>query len=116
MVRTNSTVLSEDMEQTLFISWFRKSHPNVLIFAVPNGGHRHKTVAAKMKATGTVRGVPDLFIPEWRIWVEMKRAKGGKLSPEQKGMIDYLQAVGYQVFVAEGHQAAIEFIKTTKGA
>ena len=30
------------------------------IFAVPNGGHRAKSVAGKMKAEGAKAGVPDL--------------------------------------------------------
>lgn len=31
---------------------------------VPNGGHRHKAVAAKLKAMGVKRGVPDVLIFE----------------------------------------------------
>lgn len=34
-----------------------------LLFAVPNGGERHKVVAAKMKAEGARKGVPDIFLP-----------------------------------------------------
>ena len=55
-----------------------------------------------MKATGVVKGVPDLFVPAWRLWIEMKRTKGGSLSPEQKDWIDYLQNVGYCVIVGKG--------------
>jgi hypothetical protein len=44
-------------------------------------------VAKRLKAEGVVRGIPDLFIPQWNLWVEMKRKTGGRLSPEQKSMI-----------------------------
>ncbi len=33
------------------------------IFAIPNGGHRHAAVAAKMKKEGVRRGVWDVFVP-----------------------------------------------------
>lgn len=105
-----STVLSEDMEQAYFVSWFRKTYPSVKIFAIPNGGHRHISVAAKLKVTGVCKGVPDLFIPEWRVWIEMKKAKGGRVSPEQKDWIEYLTGCGYIAFVANGCEEAKEKI------
>lgn len=33
-----------------------------MLFAVPNGGHRHKAVAAKLKAEGVKAGVLDVFL------------------------------------------------------
>lgn len=74
----------------------------MLIFAIPNGEKRAITVAKRLKAEGVVRGIPDLFIPQWNLWVEMKRVSGGRLSPEQKGMIQYLEGVGHKVIVAKG--------------
>jgi hypothetical protein len=53
-----------------------------------------------------VPGIPDLFCPEWRLWVEMKRIKGGVVSPEQKGMIEYLRGVEYHVIVGKGAEDA----------
>ena len=32
-------------------------------YSIPNGGHRHKAVAAKMKAEGVKSGVPDICLP-----------------------------------------------------
>jgi hypothetical protein len=43
----------------MLVQWFRRTYPDVRIFSVPNGGHRHPAVAAKMKATGVSSGVPD---------------------------------------------------------
>ena len=95
-------VPSEDHEQMMLVQWFRRTYPEVRIFSVPNGGHRHPAVAAKMKATGVVKGVPDLFVPAWHLWVEMKRTKGGSLSPEQKDWIAYLESVGFCCIVGKG--------------
>jgi hypothetical protein len=97
---------SEHVEQSLFVQWFRRSYPNILIFAIPNGGARSRATAGRLKVEGVVPGIPDLFCPEWRLWVEMKRVKGGIVSPEQKGMIDYLQSVEYHVIVGKGAEDA----------
>ena len=74
----------------------------MLIFAIPNGEKRAITVAKRLKAEGVVRGIPDLLIPQWTLWVEMKRISGGRLSPEQKAMIQYLEGIGQKVIVAKG--------------
>ena len=97
---------TEDTEQAMFVQWFRRHHPGVLIFAIPNGGHRHIAVAARLKATGAVRGIPDLYIPAWRCWVEMKRSKGGTVSPDQKEIIAYLEGIGDHVIVGRGFEDA----------
>lgn len=106
-------MVSEDQEQMLFVQWFRRQYPQVRIFAVPNGGHRHPAVAAKLKATGTVAGVPDLYIPAWKIWVEMKRAKGGVLSAHQKDWIQYLEGIGDTVIVGHGFEDAKQKVLTS---
>jgi hypothetical protein len=110
----NDLVPSEDHEQMLFVQWFRRNYPGVLIYAIPNGGHRHIAVAAKLKATGAVKGIPDLHVPAWCLWVEMKRRKGGTLSPEQKEMIAYLQGIGHEVIVGRGFDNAIAQILESK--
>lgn len=103
----------------MLVQWFKRTFPDVRIFSVPNGGHRHPAVAAKMKATGVASGVPDLFVPEWRLWIEMKRVKGGSLSPEQKDWIEYLDRVGYCVIVGKGAEDAKQqisaFLSTYQG-
>jgi hypothetical protein len=101
-----TVIPTEDAEQMLFVQWFRRAYPGVRIFAIPNGGARHIAVAAKMKATGVSKGVPDLFVPEWKLWIEMKRIKGGTLSPEQKDWISYLESIGYACIVGKGCEDA----------
>jgi hypothetical protein len=99
-----SELPSEHQEQAGFVQWFRSRWPRVLIFAVPNGGKRNISTARNLKLEGVVPGVPDLFIPAWGIWIEMKRQKGGRTSSDQDGMISYLESIGHRVIV--GHGAA----------
>jgi len=101
-MRLTVSLPSEHEEQAGFVQWFRAKWPRVLIFAIPNGGKRNISTAKKLKAEGVVPGVPDLFIPAWGIWIEMKRQKGGRTSSDQDGMISYLENVGHHVIVGYG--------------
>lgn len=101
---------SEHVEQREFVSWFRKTYPGVLIFAIPNGGRRGKSEALRLKCEGVTPGIPDLFIPAWKLWVEMKVEKGGKVSPDQQDMMIYLSGVGYDCIVGHGFNDAKEKI------
>ena len=102
---------SEHSEQVGFINWFRSQYPEILIFAIPNGEKRSISVAKRLKAEGVVRGVPDLFIPAWNLWIEMKRVSGGRLSTDQKQMISYLENIGHSVIIAKGATDASQHIK-----
>ena len=97
---------SEHIEQREFVSWFRKTYDPVRIFAIPNGGGRSRSVGAKLKVEGVSPGVPDLYIPEWRMWIEMKTADGGTVSTVQRSWLDYLVAIGDCVIVAHGCEDA----------
>ena len=93
---------TESREQEGFVRWFRQHYPDVVIFAIPNGGARHIHTATILKLEGVLPGVPDLYIPAWKLWIEMKRKRGGKLSSSQTAMISYLESVGYTCIVAMG--------------
>lgn len=93
---------TEHEEQREFVMWFRQTYRGTRIFAIPNGGKRVRTTAARLKAEGVSPGVPDLFVPAWGLWIEMKRKKGGVLSPVQKDWIAYLGDIGCQVIVGQG--------------
>jgi hypothetical protein len=93
---------SEHSEQVGFINWFRAKYPDVLIFAIPNGEKRAISVAKRLKMEGVVRGIPDLFVPAWTLWIEMKRVSGGRLSTEQRQMIKYLEGIGHTVIIGKG--------------
>jgi hypothetical protein len=103
---TSDSVLSEHEEQALFVQWFRRTFPDVRIFAIPNGGSRSRSQGAKLKVEGVSAGVPDLFIPSGTVWVEMKRSKGGTVSAEQKDWHAYLRGLGQTVIVGYGFEDA----------
>lgn len=87
------------------VQWFRLVHKNDgIIYAIPNGGLRDATTAAKMKMEGALAGVPDLHIPVARkgyasLYIEMKNGKAGRLSDNQKEIIDILRNLGNKVEV-----------------
>lgn len=99
---------TEAEEQMLFVQWFRRTYPEVRIFHVPNGGSRRASEAAKFKALGVTKGIPDLFVPAWALWIEMKRQKGGSVSIEQKDWHEYLLSIGHKVLIAKGFDDAVK--------
>jgi len=109
------TFPSEHEEQVGFVNWFRARFPGVLLYAIPNGGHRSISVGKSMKAEGVTPGIPDLHVPAWGLWIEMKRQKGGRLSGEQKAIAAYLENVGQTVIVGLGASDAsrqvLEFLE-----
>jgi len=109
------TVLnSEHLEQVRLVAWFRHQWPDVRIFAIPNGGGRSMAQGASLKAEGVTAGVPDLYVPAWSLWIEMKRATGGVVSPVQRDWIAYLQGIGHQVIIGHGFEDAKAKIEGVK--
>ena len=112
--KSGKTHLSEHDEQALVIARAEALAPSVpalrLLFAVPNGGHRHKATAGKLKAEGVRKGVPDMCLPVayggfHGLYIELK-AQGGRASDEQREWIAALQAQGYRAEVCVGAEAA----------
>ena len=56
----------EHIEQVKLFNWARQNESMYLhlslLFAIPNGGHRHIGTARKLKAEGVKAGVPDCFL------------------------------------------------------
>lgn len=104
-------VRTEHVEQREFVSWFRKTFPAVRILAIPNGSQRSRTTGARLKAEGVVAGVPDLLIPAWSLWIEMKRADGGSVSTQQKDWHRYLESIDHTVLVCAGFLQAKEKVE-----
>lgn len=101
----------EDEEQIAFINWFKSKYKDYLIFSIPNGGSRNKIEASKLKKTGLLPGIPDLIIlmPNKEIiFLEMKRQKGGSLSPNQKVIIKLIENLGFTVLIGYGFLDAKE--------
>jgi len=102
----------EHVEQVTFLGWFAENYPGVKILAIPNGGYRHPNEAVKLKIEGVLKGVPDLFIPEWNLWIEMKRISGSKILREQAQFADYVRDVcGHSHIFAFGWQDAVKRVE-----
>lgn len=106
----------EHAEQVAVIDWalwHESRWPELkLLYAIPNGGHRHKRTAARLRAEGVKSGVPDLFLPVARqghhgLYIEMK-APGGRERDSQKWWRERLTAQGYKSVVCTGAEQAIE--------
>lgn len=66
----------------------------------------------RSKALGTQSGIPDLFVcfPGQIVGIEMKRKKGGVVSPTQKYWAQILEQCNIPVWVAHGYDEAMEVI------
>lgn len=74
------------------------------LYAVPNGGFRHKATAGRIKAEGARSGVPDLIMPVSRgdragLAIELKIAPN-RPTKEQKEWLNHLRDDGWFVWVA----------------
>ena len=111
---------SESAEQKDFILWWgmMRQHlaPNVLLYAIPNGGARSLATGARLKSEGALAGIPDLFLACARsgrhgLYIEMKRRSGGRVSEAQRNIFPLLEAQGYGVAVCHGWREAAETVE-----
>ena len=111
--------MKEQQLQIMCVNWFRLQYPSLFIFAVPNGGSRHKLEAINLRREGATKGVSDLIImlPKGRVvFVEMKRpasqkmnfktgnwnkVAGGKQSPEQKAFQETAETLGFEYLLID---------------
>lgn len=111
----------EHLEQVEFVKWFNgvEKFRDLILFAIPNGGKRGIKTASKLKLEGIYAGASDLCIllPNGKsVFIEMKKQKGGKLSPAQIDFINKSQSLGHTVIVANGCNDAskklIDYLKS----
>lgn len=110
-MRKELTTPSEASEQIKFVVWLKKK--GIRVAASANGGSRHVLEAMKMKNMGVSPGFPDLFIPMacngfHGLFIEMKREKGGAVSPAQQDWLVFLRGQNYHAEVAKGCDEAID--------
>ncbi len=109
----------EGLEQAALLKEIQLRYPEVyeLIYHVPNGGHRVKAVAAKLKAQGVKAGIPDLVLPMARggyfgLYIEFKATVDpAPVSPSQQACIRRLNGQGYLAIVCQGHFDAMEQLR-----
>lgn len=70
--------------------------------------------AIRMKRAGTSKGFPDylIIVKDTLLFVELKRKKGSKTSPEQREWLEQLSKTGAHCIIARGAHEAIEYIET----
>lgn len=110
---------TEEAEQTCLFRWAAMeagAHPELkLLHAIPNGGKRSKSEAGRMRMAGVKPGVPDMCLPVARggchgLYIELKRIRGGRVSPEQVQWMDALARQGYRCALCHGWQEAAKTI------
>lgn len=84
------------------------------VFAIPNGGTRHRLEAINLKRQGVRAGVPDLCVPVAKkgyhgLYIEMKYGKN-KATDKQEQWIELLNRNGYFAVVCVGAELAIKVI------
>ncbi|URD40670.1 VRR-NUC domain-containing protein [Pseudomonas sp. BYT-5] len=116
---TAKRVDREGPEQAALMKEIELRYPDVfeLMYHVPNGGHRLKEVAAKLKAQGVKAGIPDLVLPMARggyfgLYIEFKSTVDpAAVSPSQQACIRRLNDQGYLAVVCRGHFDAMECLR-----
>ena len=110
---------TERIEQITLFQWAAlnvgKMPELVLLHHIPNGGHRSKATAGRLRAEGVKSGVPDLCLPVSRggfhgLYIEMKRERGNMPTAHQKEWIAALERQGYKAVVCHGWEAAAQTI------
>jgi hypothetical protein len=124
----------ETEEQANIFDWAYKMQRQIpelsLLFAIPGQGVAR---LKRLQVEGYQPGIPDMMLPVARavdvafhddrmplitkipvvkhgLFIELKRTKGGKVSPEQYEWIAKLEAQGYKCVVARGAEEARQFI------
>lgn len=119
--KKNKMVPTESEEQIAVISYasyMANRDPRYgLLYHIPNGGERSKAEAGRFRAEGVKSGVPDLCLPVAKggyhgLYIELKRIKGGRISPAQTEWLASLNDEGYLALVAYGAEQAIKILDT----
>lgn len=86
--------------------------PGCYWYSVPNGANVSGRERGKLSASGMRSGVPDImFVMDGRaLGMELKRAKGGSVSPEQRACHREIVGAGGVVAVARGYEAAVSVL------
>jgi hypothetical protein len=123
---------TEYQEQVAVIEWARLmvdigQEPRLMLLHGDSTGVRVPIgCAVKMKRAGAIKGWPDLLLAVplvsgagqyhcCGLFIELKRCRGGVVSPEQKTTHNLLRNQGYRVEVCHGANEAIKTIKDYLG-
>lgn len=124
-MNSNSIIPTEDQECEVFVQWLRLNNiPHAHISNESRSGSKNAMIrGAKLKRMGQSRGYwdYDIFVPIKGIAgvvdcyeiikIEMKRKKGGTISPEQKEWQKIYEMAGIPCKICKGADEAIDFVK-----
>jgi hypothetical protein len=91
---------TENAHQTALFAWAADKPELQWLHHIPNGGHRNKIEAARLKAAGVKSGVWDLFLPVpvgnyHGLYIEMKVGTNA-LTKQQSEFLEHLKANNYK--------------------
>ena len=112
--KTAQPLTTEDDEQITVMQYCELKH--IIAVHIPNESKRSLAYGAKMKRMGLSKGFPDLLFPTPNngfhgLYIEFKRDKTCKPTPEQVEWINYLNEQGYRAVVCYGAGEAIDEIE-----
>jgi hypothetical protein len=101
--------------QIAVVKWLRLQFPEIRYCASAGGMRTSLSVAKKMKASGYVKGFPDLFLyhptmTKNGMAIELKADKKSYASKEQKQWISDLNDRGYYAVICKGFDETINEI------
>jgi VRR-NUC domain len=98
----------ERLIQAAVVQHLQLRAPSVFYYHIANGGYRTPSEGAAFRATGVVRGMPDLaFIISGRAYFLELKSERGRLSDDQRACHQRLRENGAVVLVAAGIDEAI---------
>jgi hypothetical protein len=112
---------TERQIQRAILAMARTCFPDVLIHHSPGGAHLAGSATARFKQMGALKGdgmrpgFPDL-ICVWKggvAFMEVKRAKLSKVSPEQEQMLSLIRGMGHPVAIIKSVDDAHTFLKVS---
>ena len=106
----------ESRLQQACIKWVRYQYPDLIIYAIPNGGKRNAVTGAILKAEGVLAGVADLVVAKATkdhhgLYIEMKTAKGQQ-APSQRAFEQAVTREGYRYELSRSFEQFVTIIRT----
>lgn len=106
----------ESRLQQACIKWVRYQYPDLIIYAIPNGGKRNAVTGAILKAEGVLAGVADLFVAKAMgdhhgLYIEMKTSKG-RQADSQRAFEEAVTREGYRYELCRSFKQFVAIIRT----
>ena len=104
----------QQLQRSVLAHLGRRGVPGLWWCHVPNGGYRGAIEAAIFKSLGVIAGVPDLLLifSGKTYGLELKAAKGGRLSPAQIRTQEQMRQAGAIVATVTGIDEALQQLES----